>query len=91
MSSAVSVTPFGERLCVSMKLRTALPMPGAQAVLVRAAGAGRNAVDVDADVLVGRLGPLQHEIEPEAVRPCSRVNGASCTGFAPRSATIFFR
>ena len=27
MSSAVSVTPFGERLCVSMKLRIALPMP----------------------------------------------------------------
>ena len=27
MSSAVSVTPFGVRLCVSMKLRTALPMP----------------------------------------------------------------
>ena len=27
MSSAVSVTPLGDRLCVSMKLRTALPMP----------------------------------------------------------------
>ena len=27
MSSAVSVTPFGERLCVSMKFRTALPRP----------------------------------------------------------------
>jgi hypothetical protein len=27
MSSAVSVTPFGDRLCVSMKLRTALPRP----------------------------------------------------------------
>ena len=27
MSSAVSVTPFGERLCVSMKLRIALPSP----------------------------------------------------------------
>ena len=27
MSSAVSVTPFGERLCVSMKLRIALPTP----------------------------------------------------------------
>ena len=27
MSSAVSVTPFGERLCVSMKFRIALPSP----------------------------------------------------------------
>ncbi len=27
MSSAVSVTPFGDRLCVSMKFRTALPTP----------------------------------------------------------------
>ena len=32
---------------------------GAQAVLVRAARAGRDAVDVAAQVLVGRLGPLQ--------------------------------
>ena len=71
MSSAASVTPFGDRLCVSMKLRTALPMPGAQAVFVRAAGAGRDAVDVRPDVLVGRLGPLQHEIEPQALRPWS--------------------
>ena len=87
MSSAVSVTPFGERLCVSMKLRTALPSPGAEAVLVRAAGAGRDAVDVAPHVLVGRLGPLQHEIEPEAVLVALRdsVNGASCTGRAARS------
>ena len=27
--------------------------------------AGRNAVDVAAQVLVGRLGPLQHEVEPQ--------------------------
>ena len=66
MSSAVSVTPFGERLCVSMKLRIALPMPRAQAVLVRAARPRRDAVDVAAEVLVGRLGPPQHEVEPEA-------------------------
>ena len=38
----------------------------AQPVLVRAAGRGRNAVDVAAQVLVGRLGPLQHEIEPQS-------------------------
>ena len=63
---------------------------GAQPALVRAAGSGRDAVDVRAHVLVGRLGPLQHEIER---RPSSfaSVNGASCTGLAPRSATIFFR
>ena len=40
---------------------------GAQPVLVRAAGRGRDAVHVRADVLVGRFGPLQHEIEPQAV------------------------
>ena len=38
---------------------------GAQTVFVRAAGSGRNAVDVRAQVLVGRLRPLQHEIEPQ--------------------------
>jgi hypothetical protein len=37
---------------------------GAQPALVRAAGSGRNAVDVRAQVLVGRFGPLQHDVEP---------------------------
>ena len=37
----------------------------AQAVLVRAARAGRNAVDVAAEVLVGRFRPLQDEVELE--------------------------
>ncbi len=37
----------------------------AQPVLVRAARSGRDAVDVRANVLVGRFGPLQHEIEPQ--------------------------
>ena len=36
---------------------------GAEAVLVRAAGAGRDAVDVAAHVLVGRLRPLQRQVE----------------------------
>ena len=35
----------------------------AQAILVRAAGAGGNAVDVRAHVLVGSLGPLNDEID----------------------------
>ena len=39
---------------------------GAEPVLVRAAGSGRDAVDVAAQVLVGRLGPLQREIEAHA-------------------------
>ena len=39
----------------------------AQAVLVRAAGAGRDAVDVAADLLVGRLGPLHRQVDAEAV------------------------
>ena len=39
---------------------------GAEAVLVRAARSGRDAVDVAAHVLVGRLRPLQHEVEPDA-------------------------
>ena len=43
---------------------------GAEAVLVRAAGAGGDAVDVAADVLVGRLGPLQRELDADvAVAP----------------------
>ena len=65
MSSAASVTPFGDRLCVSMKLRTALPMPARRPVLVRAARSGRDAVHVRPQVLVGRFRPLQHEVEPQ--------------------------
>ena len=37
---------------------------GAQTVLVRAARAGRDAVDVAAHVLVGGFGPLEHGVEP---------------------------
>ena len=37
---------------------------GAQPVFVRPARARRNAIDVASDVLVGRLGPLQHQVEP---------------------------
>ena len=51
-------------------------MPGAQPVLVRAARAGGNAVDVAADVLVGRLGPLQHEIEPRTAFALEHERGA---------------
>ncbi len=40
---------------------------GAQAVLVRAAGAGRDAVDVASQVLVGCFGPLEHAIEAQSV------------------------
>ena len=63
MSSAVSVTPFGDRLCVSMKLRTALPRPARRPFSCVPPEAGGNAVDVAAQVLVGGLGPLQHELE----------------------------
>ncbi len=45
---------------------------GAQAALVRAARSGRDAVDVRAHVLVGRLGPLQHEVEPQPFVPGQR-------------------
>ena len=44
----------------------------AQAVLVRAAGAGGDAVDVAAQVLVGRFGPLQHAVEAQAVLAVDR-------------------
>ena len=44
-----------------------LAEPGAQAVLVRAARSGRDAVDVAAQVLVGRFGPLQDELDLDAV------------------------
>jgi hypothetical protein len=46
-----------------MKLRMALPIPRAEAVLVRAARAGGDAVHVAADVLVGRLGPEEGQVE----------------------------
>ena len=41
-----------------------LAQPGAEAVFVRAARAGGNAVDEAAQVLVGGLGPLQRQLEP---------------------------
>ena len=92
MSSAVSVTPFGVSVCVSMKFRTALTRPPRKPVLVRPARAGRDAVDVAADVLVGRLGPLQRQVEAQAVvsrasdeRPLVHGRGHR------RSATIFRR
>ena len=40
---------------------------GAETVLVRAAAAGGNAVDVTAEMLVGGFGPLQHELDLHAV------------------------
>src|SRR5581483_7872 len=40
---------------------------GAQAGLVRAARSGRNAVDVRAQMLVGRFGPLQDDVDARAV------------------------
>ena len=40
---------------------------GPQAAFVSAARRGRNAVDVRAHVLIGRLRPLQHEIEPQSL------------------------
>ena len=43
-----------------------LAEPGAEAVLVRAARSRGDAVDVAAHVLVGRLRPLQREVEPDA-------------------------
>ena len=45
---------------------------GAKAVLVRAARAGGDAVDVAAQMLVGRFGPLQREIEAKAVASLDR-------------------
>ena len=55
---------------------------GAEAVLVRAARCRRDAVDVAAHVLVGRLRPLQRDIEPRcrSRRFPREANGASCTG-----------
>ena len=90
MSSAVIVTPLGERLCVSMKLRTALPSP---------ARSPFSCVPPDP---VGM--PFTYDRTCSSVAsvhcstrssrsPSSRlsVNGVSCTGLAPRSATICFR
>ena len=44
----------------------------AQPVLVRAAGAGRDAVDIAAQVLVGRFGPLEHAVEAQAILAVDR-------------------
>src|SRR5690606_35578762 len=49
-----------------------LGQPGPQAVLVRPARRGGNAVDVAAHVLLGRLGPLQDHLDPRAVVPAQR-------------------
>ena len=67
---------------------------GAEAVLVRAAGSRRDAVDVAADVLVGRLRPLQREVEPDAVLVALAGDAERRVVHrrrADRSTTIFFR
>ena len=46
MSSAVSLMPRGSRLRNSQNSRTAIDHAGAQAIHVRAAGGGRDQVDV---------------------------------------------
>ena len=43
-----------------------LAEPCAQAALVGTAGAGRHAVHIAPDVLVGRLRPLRHQVDPPA-------------------------
>ena len=94
MSSAVSVTPFGRQVVGVDEVADRLAQAGAEAVLVRAARSRRNAVDVAAHVLVGGLRPLQREVEPDAALvalAARRLNGASWTGGADRSARIFFR
>ena len=65
---------------------------GAQPVLVRAARPGRDAVHVAPHVLVGRLRPLQHQVEPHPGLVLAAVrNGASWTTALPRSFTTLAR
>ena len=52
-----------------------LAKPRAKAVLVSAARSRRNTVDVAANVLVGRLRPLQRDVEPQAVLVALFRNG----------------
>ena len=72
MSSAVSVTPLGVRLVRLDEVAHRLDDARLEAGLVRAAGAGGDAVDVGADVLVGGLGPLQRDLDART-RPCARA------------------
>ena len=68
-----------------------LAEPGAKAVFVRAARAGRDAVDVAAQVLVGRFGPLQHELRLRARCPSAARTALRARASPPRSATIFLQ
>ncbi len=83
MSSAVRVTPFGVSAWVSMKLRTALPMPARKPPSCVPPDGRWDAVDVAAQVLVGGLRPLQHAIEAQGRSRALPANGSSCTGRAP--------
>ena len=67
MSSAVSVTPFGERLWVSMKLRTALPMPARRPLSCVPPDPVGMPLTYDRRCSSVAFRPLQHQIEPEAV------------------------
>ena len=79
MSSAVERHALRRQVVRLDEVADRLAEAGAEAVLVRAARAGRDAVDVAADVLVGRLGPLQRELD--AGRRCRRARART----APRA------
>src|SRR5262249_13182998 len=48
------------------EIANGLAKTGTEAVLVRSAGTGGNAVDVAAQVLVGRLRPLERDVEADS-------------------------
>jgi hypothetical protein len=58
--------PFRRQIVRVDEVADGFPEARAEPVLVRAAGAGRNAVDVRAHVLVGRLRPSQREVQADA-------------------------
>ena len=67
MSSAVMFTPLGSSPADSMNAAHRLDDGRPQPLLVGAALGGGDAVDVAADGLVGRLGPLQRRLDPDGL------------------------
>ncbi len=67
MSSAVERHALGRQVVRLDEVADRLADAAAQSAFVRAARSGRDAVDVGPDVLVGRLGPLQREVEPQPI------------------------
>ena len=91
MSSAVSVTPLGWMFLASMKARTALTTAALKPFSCVPPERVGMPLAYERHVVVGRLGPLQDRLEPDAVLLGHGRTAWGGVGALPRSATSLGR